>query len=67
MVSSNVLNDINALQIEQQAVVLSLIKSFIKQQERRTQAQIRFEEDCKRYDERQPLSMSEIDDIIHKG
>ena len=67
MVSSNILNDINALQIEQQTVVLSLIKSFIKQQERKTQAQMRFEEECKRYDARESMGLSEIDAIIHEG
>ena len=67
MVSSSVLNDINRLQIDQQAVVLSLIKSFIKQEEKRTKAQIRFEEECKKYDARKPMSMSEIDAIIQEG
>ena len=66
MVSANVINDINSLQIDQQTVVLSLIRSLTNQKKYRTDAQIKFEDDCRIYDSREPLSMSEIDAMIHE-
>ena len=67
MVSAKVLNDINSLQIDRQAVVLSLIRSLTNQERYRTDAQIRFDEDCRVYDGRTTLSMSEIDAMIHEA
>lgn len=67
MVSVNVLNDINSLQTDRQTVVLSLIRSLTNQERYRTDAQTRFDEDCRVYDSREPLSMSDIDSMIHEG
>ncbi len=67
MVSANVINDINSLQADRQTVVLSLKKSLANQERYRTDAQRSFEEDCKEYDSRKPLSMSEIAAMIHEA
>ena len=66
MISASVMNDINSLQPEDQTVVFSLVKSLVMRETYRTEAQKRFEEECRRYEGRQ-MSMDEIDAIISES
>ena len=66
MITADAVRDINALQPEEQVLVMSMVNSFKKQGRKKTSAQIQFEEECSRY-QGCNMSMDEIDAIIHEG
>lgn len=49
MVSAGVLEEINTLQESEQAIVLGFVKSFVRRNNYKTEAQNRFEEMRKKY------------------
>lgn len=65
MVAANVANEINMLQPDEQSVLLSLLKSMKRRNERRTEAQIQFAAECKKY-EHVNMSMDEINEILNE-
>ena len=66
MVTASLMNEINSLQPEEQTIVASLVRSFVIRNDRRTEAQKRFEEECRLYEGRE-MTMEEIDSIIHEA
>ena len=66
MVSVSIVDEINALQEDDQAIILGLIKSLTRRNQYRTDARRRFEEECKYYEGRN-LSMDEIDALIQEA
>lgn len=64
MVSAEVLRDLNSLQPDEQTLVLSLVKSLNRNAVKKTEAQIQFEKECRKY-EGKNMTMQEIDQIIH--
>lgn len=65
MVTQKVVNDINSLKPDEQILVFSLVNSLKKRNEKKTEAQIHFAEECRKYEDRD-MSMEEIDQIIHE-
>ena len=63
MVSSEMIKDIESLQPDELAQVLSMVKSFADQKDR-TEAQKQFEIERAKYKDRH-MTMEEIESIIH--
>lgn len=67
MVTARDINDIQALEPDEQVLVLSLVKSFINSKGRKNEEQIRLVEMREKYVKRNPMTMEEIDKVIHEG
>lgn len=67
MVTARDISDIQMLQPDEQVVVLSLVKSFINLNGKMNESQNRLKEMRDKYSQRNPMSMEEIDKIIHEG
>ncbi len=67
MVTARDINDIQALQPEEQVLVLSLVKSFINSKGRKNEEQKRLAEMREKYLKNNPMTMEEIDKAIHEG
>lgn len=65
MVTARDIKDIQALQPDEQVLVLSLVKSFINSRGKRNDAQNRLAKMREKYVTSNPMSMDEIDQIIH--
>lgn len=66
MVTARDIKDIQALQPDEQVLVLSLVKSFINSRGKRNDAQNQLEKMREKYVASNPMSMEEIDKIIHE-
>lgn len=67
MVTARDINDIQALEPDEQVLVLSLVKSFINSKGRKNEEQIRLAEMREKYVKNNPMTMEEIDKVIHEG
>ena len=67
MVTARVINDIQALQPDEQVLVLSLVKSFINSRDKRNDAQSKLAQMREKYVADNPMSMDEINKEIHEG
>lgn len=65
MVTARDIKDIQALEPDEQVLVLSLVKSFINSRGKRNDAQNRLAKMREKYVTSNPMSMGEIDKIIH--
>lgn len=65
MVTARDIKDIQALQPDEQVLVLSLVKSFVNSRGKRNDAQNRLARMREKYVADNPMSMEEIDNIIH--
>lgn len=66
MVTARDINDIQSLQPDEQVLVLSLVKSFINSRGERNSDQERLATMREKYLAQNPMSMEEIDRIIHE-
>jgi len=66
MVSAKDINDIQSLKPEEQIVVLSLVRSFMGAEDNMNDAQKRLLSMRKKYVAENPMTMEEIDEIIHE-
>ncbi|MCM1180357.1 MAG: hypothetical protein NC347_08890 [Clostridium sp.] len=66
MVTARDINDIQALEPDEQVLVLSLVKSFINSKGRKSEEQIRLAEMREKYVKNNPMTMEEIDKVIHE-
>lgn len=67
MVTARDINDIQALQPDEQVLVLSLVKSFINSRDKRNDAQSKLAQMREKYVADNPMSMDEINKEIHEG
>lgn len=67
MVTARDINDIQALEPDEQVLVLSLVKSFINSKGRKSEEQIRLAEMREKYVKNNPMTIEEIDKVIHEG
>ena len=67
MVTARDMNDIQALQPDEQVLVLSLVKSFINSRDKRNDAQSKLAQMREKYVADNPMSMDEINKEIHEG
>lgn len=66
MVSAKDINDIQSLKPEEQIVVLSLVRSFMGAEDKMNDAQKRLLNMRNKYVAENPMTMEEIDEIIHE-
>lgn len=66
MVTARDISDIQSLQPDEQVLVLSLVKSFINSRGERNSDQERLATMREKYLAQNPMSMEEIDRIIHE-
>ncbi|MCM1159105.1 MAG: hypothetical protein NC300_02440 [Bacteroidales bacterium] len=67
MVTARDINDIQALEPDEQVLVLSLVKSFINSKGRKNEEQTRLAKMREKYVKSNPMTMEEIDKVIHEG
>ena len=67
MVTARDINDIQALQPDEQVLVLSLVKSFINSRDKRNDAQSKLAQMREKYVADNPMSMDEINKEIYEG
>ena len=67
MVTARDISDIQALQPDEQVLVLSLVKSFINSRDKRNDAQSKLAQMREKYVADNPMSMDEINKEIHEG
>lgn len=66
VISPQDMQDIESLRPEEQNLVFSLVRSMIANQDVQTEAQKRFAMEREKYVNSNPMSMEEIDKIIHE-
>ena len=64
MVTARDINDIQALKPDEQVLVLSLVKSFVKSPENTNEDQKRLARMRQNYFEKNPMTMDEINSVI---
>mgnify|MGYP000075473573 FL=1 len=64
MVTARDINDIQALKSDEQVLVLSLVKSFVKSPENTNEDQKRLARMRQKYVEKNPMKMDEINSVI---
>lgn len=67
MVTARDISDIQALQPDEQVLVLSLVKSFINSRDKRNDAQNKLAQMREKYVTDNPMGMDEINKEIHEG
>lgn len=67
MVTARDISDIQALQPDEQVLVLSLVKSFINSRDKRNDAQNKLAQMREKYVADNPMGMDEINKEIHEG
>ncbi len=67
MVTARDISDIQALQPDEQVLVLSLVRSFINSRDNKNDAQIKLARMREKYVAKNPMDMEEIDKEIHEG
>ena len=65
--TANDIRDMQSLAPDEQVIIFSLVRSFMKGREQQTDAQKWFAEERSRMVKENPMSMEEIDRIIHES
>lgn len=65
MVTARDISDIQALQPDEQVLVLSLVRSFMNTRDKKNEDQDKLAKMRKKYVSDNPMSMDEIDKVIH--